>query len=139
MLSVINSIRVQIGLPIKELEAEKGIKAAEGFFWGFPDGADTLKDGSFIFYEIEEGQQHPSTNVLKYWPVLEENNKMSIILIQWLIRKARSKNRWELSMFTGNKMMQAFPGRFEYVFLMLEDDANKEKLKELKNRIYNRI
>ena len=111
---------------------EKGIKGKAGFYWGFPDGVDELKENKFIYYEIEDGQQHQCTNVLKCWPLLEEDENIGIILIQWLKKTPKSKNRWELGKFVAKKMELAFPDRFKYVFLELQDESNEEKLQLLK-------
>jgi len=125
-------IRKQIGLQDKVVEYEKGIKGKEGFFWAFPNGFDKIRNDWEIFYEIENGQEHPCTNVLKYWPILEERLNLKILLIQWLIKKPKSRNRWELSKFVASKIIKENPDRFKYVFLEYEDFENQEKLKELK-------
>lgn len=135
MLADINSIRIKIGLSPKLEEKEKGIKGKDGFYWGFPDGVDELKENNFIYYEIEDGQQHQCTNVLKCWPLLEEDENINIVLIQWLKKKSKSKNRWELGKFVAKKMVQAFPERFKYVFLELQDESNEEKLQLLKKEL----
>lgn len=121
-ISSINKIRLNLGFPVKENEQEVGIKGRQGFYWGFPDGFDLLPNNWKIYYEIEVGQQHPCTNVLKYWPVLEENKDDKIILIQWLQRKPKSANRWELSKFLGKKMQLDLPFRFKYFFIEFEVD-----------------
>ena len=135
MLADINSIRIKIGLSPKLEEKEKGIKGKAGFYWGFPDGVDELKENKFIYYEIEDGQQHQCTNVLKCWPLLEEDENINIILIQWLKKKSKSKNRWELGKFVAKKMEHAFPERFKYIFLELQDESNEEKLQLLKKEL----
>ena len=135
MLADINLIRIKIGLSPKLGEKEKGIRGIDGFFWGFPDGVDKLSENKFIYYEIEDGQQHQCTNVLKCWPLLEEDENINIILIQWLKKKPRSKNRWELAKFVGEKMEQVLPHRFKYIFLELQDESNEEKLQLLKKEL----
>jgi hypothetical protein len=103
----INWIRITIGLQTKESEIEKGFKCSTGDYWGFCDGNDKLNNSHSIVYEIEEGQQHARTNVLKYPPVLEDP-EIKIILIQWLTKTPKSKNRWQLAKFVGTKMTLAF-------------------------------
>ena len=134
-----NQIRLCLGLQVKESEKEKGIKCLAGDFWGFPDGQDMLINGHTILYEIEEGQQHPCTNVLKYWPVLEENPDMKIILIQWLVKKPKSKNRWQLAKFVANKMLTVFPDRFQYIFLEFDSPDNNIRLEKLKLQIQSSL
>ena len=132
-----NLIRTRLGLQLKEAEKEQGFKCLEGDYWGFPDGQYMSMSGHTVLYEIEEGQQHPCTNVLKYWPVLEENSSIKIILIQWLTKKLKSKNRWLLAKFVAKKISAAFPNRFEYVFLEFDDSENEMKLEKLKLQIHN--
>jgi hypothetical protein len=133
-LADINIIRRTVGIPIKSDEREKGIKGIDGFYWGFPDGFDRLNEGWIIYYEIENGQHHPDTNVLKYWPILEEHIELKIILIQWLQRKPKSRNRWELSKFVARKMEIELRNRFKYFFI--EDEMEFEtKLSEVRSLI----
>jgi hypothetical protein len=131
----INQIRKSLGLETKEYEKEAGIRAIAGDFWGFPDGKDCLSDNCMLYYEIEDGQHHPDTNVLKYWPILEENPSVTIVLVQWLRSKPKSRNRWKLAQFVARKMVMAFPDRFDYIFLEYDDADNENKLKQLKSRI----
>lgn len=135
MHTLTNQIRLKIGLPTKELEKERGIKCLEGNFWGFPDGQDALPDGRVIFYEIEEGQAHPCTNVSKYWPVLEENPEMKIVLIQWLVKKPKSINRWRLAKFLANKMINFFPDRFHYFSLEFDINENRNQIEKIRQQI----
>jgi hypothetical protein len=130
-----NEIRISLGLSTKEYEKEVGIKGISGDFWGFPDGKDSLSNYCSVYYEIEEGQQHPDTNVLIYWPILEENPSITIVLVQWLRSKPKSRNRWKLAQFVARKMVMAFPDRFDYVFLEYDNVDNENKLKQLKSRI----
>jgi hypothetical protein len=135
MHHAINELRFHLGLTPKETEMEKGIRRLGGNFWGFPDGMDLLGEDQFLYFEIEEGQHHPSTNVLKYWPILEESPSIRIILVQWIRKKPKSPNRWKLAQFVGAKMMLEFPDRFQYVFLQNDDEENYVKLNELKRKI----
>ena len=49
--------------------------------WGRTDGEATLGDHARLFLEVESMQKHPSTNVLKVWPFLEENKSLSVLLV----------------------------------------------------------
>lgn len=137
MLEYINQIRTNLGIPINPIEKERGIKGNKGFYWGFPDGFNELSENTKVYYEIEYGQNHPNTNVLKYWPILEENEALNIILIQWIIKKPKSKNRWELSKFIGDKMEKTFPKRFTYCFLEYEERSNINELNSIRTHIQN--
>jgi hypothetical protein len=132
MIEYINKLRTSLAIPEQLIEIEKGIKSQEGFFWAFPDGKNKLSNNTYLYFEIEKGQNHPDTNVLKYWPVLEENHELKIILVQWIIKKPRSKNRWELSKFVGAKMENILAGRFNYCFLEYDEETNINKLESLK-------
>ncbi len=130
---VINSLRAALGFDPKENEKEKGIRCLEeDFYWAFPDGIDDHHSGWTVMYEVEGGQQHPCTNVLKYWPVLEQDAVLKIRLVHYLVKRPKSRNRWELSKFLGNKMMNAFPDRFDYTFLEIDAAENASKLHALK-------
>lgn len=137
MIEYINRIRVALSIPENNVEVEKGIKGSAGFYWGFPDGHNVLSENSRLFFEIENGQHHPDTNVLKYWPILEENKDLKIILIQWIIKKPKSRNRWELSKFLGSKMEGLIPDRFLYFFLEYEELSNTEKLRKIRDCVNN--
>jgi hypothetical protein len=93
-----------------------------------------------ILIEIEKGQKHPNTNVLKIWPYLEENLDQKILLIQ-LIRPENNapKNRLRLCKFTGKQLEKLFPNKFKYIYYnwhpnIIMDLKNKiqEKLEDLK-------
>lgn len=93
-------------------------------------------EGILIFLEVEKGQKHPNTNVLKVWPYLEENLEQKVILIQIFRKENKApKNRLMLCKFTGQKLRSIFPGRFEYIY----DNWHPLTLTELISRIENKI
>jgi hypothetical protein len=84
-----------------------------------------------VLLEVEKGQKHPNTNVLKLWPYLEANNHSKILLIQIIrLENKAPKNRLNLCEFTGQKLEGLFPNRFVYIFAHLVD-IKKEKLLQL--------
>ncbi|MDZ7742221.1 MAG: hypothetical protein U5Q03_10825 [Bacteroidota bacterium] len=103
--------------------------------WGDVDFFAIENDVS-ILLEVEKGQKHPNTNVLKIWPYLEDNPDQKILLIQ-LIRPENKapKNRIKLCKFTGRKIEEMFPNRFAYVFYHWHPDI----LPELKMRIDEKL
>jgi len=103
--------------------------------WGEVDFF-SYKDGILILLEIEKGQKHPNTNVLKVWPYLAENPEKKILLIQ-LIRPENNApgNRIRLCKFTGKKLEEMFSGRFSYLFYHWHPDI----LSELKIRIEEKL
>ena len=92
-----------------------------------------------VLLEVEKGQKHPSTNVIKVWPYLEENPDLKILLIQ-IVRQENNapKNRIALCKYIGKKIESEFPKRFRFVFREWHNDLALEikeqvqhKLKEL--------
>ncbi|MBT4399516.1 MAG: hypothetical protein HOD37_08525 [Bacteroidetes bacterium] len=76
-----------------------------------------------ILLEVEKGQKHPCTNVIKVWPYLEENPELKIFLIQIVRQENKApKNRIALCKYMGKKMESEFPNRFKYLFRNWHDD-----------------
>jgi hypothetical protein len=84
--------------------------------WGKPDKWAQLSPNKYLLLEVEEGQTHPDTNVLKVWPYLEDHPKHRIFLIQAFFRKRRSRNssRARLGEWIGGKLKQLFSKQFYY-------------------------
>jgi len=84
--------------------------------WGRPDRWAELCPTQFFFLEVEEGQAHPDTNVLKVWPYLEGHPKHRIFLIQAFLSQNQNQDssRIRLSQWIGNKLGKRFPIRFYY-------------------------
>ncbi len=83
--------------------------------WGQADFY-CLHEGVLVLLEIEKGQKHPNTNVLKVWPYLDEYPEKKILLIQLIREENRApKNRLNLCKFTGKKLEEMYAGRFSYV------------------------
>ena len=76
-----------------------------------------------ILLEVEKGQKHPCTNVIKVLPYLEENPELKIFLIQIVRQENKApKNRIALCKYMGKKMESEFPNRFKYLFRNWHDD-----------------
>ena len=129
------NIPIAMELPFEFAPKEYSLKG-----WGTVDFF-CEQDGVLVFLEIEEGQLHPNSNVLKDWPFLEENPDRKILLIQVFrgSKKKASPNRVKLCSFTGRKLEELFPKRFRYYTYDWEsgtqDHTNKilKKFSELKN------
>ena len=65
-----------------------------------------------MFVEIERGQKHPTTKVVKYWPWLEEEPARRLLLIHLF---DRNTSRRELTRWLGEHLEALLPGRFVYV------------------------
>ena len=89
-----------------------------------------------MLLEIEKGQKHPNTNVLKVWPFLNENPNQKILLIQ-IIRPENNapKNRLKLCKYTGKKLEELYKGRFAYIYYNWHPDI----LDELKQKIEKKL
>ena len=89
--------------------------------WGTADGVAHIGTTGIVYLEVEQGQQHPDTNVLKYWPWIEERPDVRVTLIQvfgpWSSK--RRGNRSELAKWVGARMEASLPGRFRYCRLDL--------------------
>jgi hypothetical protein len=84
--------------------------------WGQADYCWEVAADTRIFLEVEHQQTHPDTNVLKFWPFLDENPALSIVLVHAFFPDSRSwgGSRARLARWLGNKMHRAFSGRFNY-------------------------
>ena len=118
---------------ILNLEFEKGIKLGK---WGIADKHAKINDKKFLFLEVETSQKHPDTNVLKYWPYLEENRKIKIFLIHSFLTNEINRNgsRINLAEWLANKLQKRFGKRFYYHRIFVSQDykniADKKLLKE---------
>ncbi|MFV1883025.1 MAG: hypothetical protein ACMZ7B_00840 [Balneola sp.] len=75
-------------------------------------------DEVLVLIEIEKGQKHPNTNVLKLWPYLEDHPEQFVLLIQIIRPENKApKNRVKLCQFTGIKLENLFKNRFRYIFV----------------------
>lgn len=73
------------------------------------------KNDVLILLEVESGQKHPNTNVVKLWPYLESETKAKIMFIHVFTPENNApKNRLRLCNYIGNKLEDIFPDRFRY-------------------------
>jgi hypothetical protein len=107
--------------------------------WGEVDRVSKVCSNKYVFLEVEEGQTHPDTNVLKVWPYLEENRRVRIFLIQVFLPKCLKKcqSRVLLSEWTGGKLATRFPKRFRYCRINLDGNFRIVKGKRLLEREFN--
>lgn len=101
--------------------------------WGDIDNWAQLDDGTLILIECEKGQKHPTTNVLKLYPYLDENPNVRIVLFHYFYPENKApKNRLALCDYLANKMEQQFANRFQYISLRCELNGIEEKLRKQK-------
>jgi hypothetical protein len=107
--------------------------------WGEIDDYVDLGRDRFLFLEVETGQKHPNTNVLKVWPFLEANATASIVLVQAFFPDSPGCNssRGRLGCWLGDKLQALLPGRFSYHRLIVARDSCSvvEGLSELRQTL----
>jgi len=112
--------------------------------WGRPDGY-AIVDGVSLFVEIENTQKHPDTNVLKYWPFLEEEGTEKMILVHVFSSQSPgvSGSRSSLAEWVAKKICSKFGDKFKYfriIFRMPEEEIEGlEKLSHLIRRLKERV
>ena len=92
--------------------------------WGEADNFYQISDDKFLVLEVETSQKHPSTNVLKLWPYMEENIERSIVLIQTFFPDSPGlkSNRGKLSAWVASKMSESLLSRFYYFRLVVSKE-----------------
>ena len=122
------------------LGRETGVKFSGSTFhlggWGQVDDYAKLDHNRYLFLEVETGQKHPDTNVLKVWPYIEANPKVSVVLAQAFFPDSPgySSNRGKLGCWLGNRLEGHFGPRFRYHRLIIAPDSCGvvEGLKEIR-------
>jgi hypothetical protein len=102
---------------------ERGGRIAVGQ-WSYADCRHAFTADRCVFIEVERAQKHPTTNVVKYWPWLEDDVSRTMILIHLF---DRNTSRRSLARWLGVKMETELAGRFRYLSADLplsEDDLN---------------
>lgn len=120
---VSNSISQTFGITFKNEEFSLGK-------WGDVDNWCELSYDTIVLLECEKAQKHPTTNVLKLYPFLEENPQVNVILIHYFSPENKvPKNRMKLCHFMGGKLEKEFGERFRYVLLKCSIEEMEETLK----------
>ncbi len=96
-----------------------------------------IEHGVLILLEVERSQNHPNTNVLKYWPYIEERHNIKALLIQVIVKSKKkiSANRIKLCGFMGEKLENLFSGRFKYHFMNWPTANLEEEIKTINNKL----
>jgi hypothetical protein len=119
----------------KKIQHKLGVKFEKKQYplgkWGKVDRCHLVNSNILIFLEIEIGQSHPDTNVLKVWPYLRQNRRVHVFLIQVISSKCLNdyRSRVLLSEWTGNELKKQFHRRFHYYRI----DANGGRLSNTEN------
>ena len=117
----------------KLLAGELGISFQDGGLnldkWGQVDKWAKLSSNASVFIEVESGQKHPSTSVLKVWPYIEKKKKLRVFLIQCFLPKSPDVNssRRRLAKWTAEKLEKEFRNRFLYATLTVSSVIKQKK------------
>jgi hypothetical protein len=106
--------------------------------WGRTDGKATLSDHTYLLLEVESMQKHPSTNVLKIWPFLEENKGLSVLLVHAFFPDSpgRENSRGKLASWLVPRMHEILGYRFEYCRIVIDRDGKpREGFRELQEAL----
>ena len=118
----------QLGIEFQLEEYKLGKWGNADFFY--------KKDYLLVLLEVEKGQKHPNTNVIKLWPYLEDNPELKVLLIQIIRDENKApKNRLALCKYFGKRMEQEFPDRFRFVHRRWHRDL----VNEIKEQVINKM
>ena len=97
--------------------------------WGRTDGECVLGDGTRLILEVESSQKHPSTNVLKLWPYLEENQSLSVLLVQAFFPDSPGleSSRGNVACWLADKLQTILGARFSYRRVILSRDGEPQE------------
>lgn len=97
--------------------------------WPESDIIIETHNGRFIVEYDEDSD--PSRSLVKYWPIIHENQKSPLTLIEiWRRGQTIGKGYAELSKWIGEKLMTLYP-IFIYRFIERTDETAKEITKEV--------
>jgi len=102
--------------------------------WGRVDSWAEVDFGCKLILEVESDQGHPTTNVLKIWPYIEENQEACVILAHVFRIGGRSESgsRARLAAWLGNRLEKELEGRFFYRRLLWSPPSDLQGLEELR-------
>lgn len=108
--------------------------------WGHVDNYCEFSPDTIILLECESGQKHPTTNVLKLFPYLEEQDQLHVILIHYFFPENNApKNRIALCEFMGSKLENFFGIRFQYVRLSCAPEQIPNEIKKHDRRLMQAV
>jgi hypothetical protein len=123
-----------------DLAALLGVPFVAGSFplgtWGTADAHARL-NGWRVVLEVESNQKHPSTNVAKLWPWLEEHGDERVLLVQTYFEwsPGRTSNRGRVAAWLGARMERELTGRFLYRRLVVGNPSDLDDLRVLVARL----
>ena len=117
-----------LGTPLSESELVLGS-------WGRADLAGHVVDQAVVAVEVERSQRHPNTNVLKYWPWMDEDRRRRVFLVQVFDRaSANDSSRQRLATWVGARMERELGGRFAHVTVRRGSVDEEDQLRQAASR-----
>jgi len=86
----------------------------------------------FLILEVEDQQNHPTTNVSKLWSFLESKRDVRVVLVHvyFPTSRAATSSRGDLATWLGKRLERMFPKRFKY--RRLDIDWGGDTCKDMK-------
>lgn len=106
--------------------------------WSQFDRCLELQPHRWLVLDVEGAQNHPTTNVLKAWPLLEDSPQLAIFMVHVFLADAQTLNssRARLAYWLGEKMESLLAPRFLYRRRYVDTLANPiEHAEELQGDI----
>lgn len=106
--------------------------------WGYADGCAVLTNGLWLVVETEAQQKHPTTNVLKYGPYLENHADGRLLLLHCFFPDSPGldSSRGKLATWLGARFERMFDGQFYYQRLVVSASGEPiEGFSELQQRL----
>ncbi len=105
--------------------------------WGSCDRHWRLPSGWYVLLEVERSQKHPSTNVAKIWPWLEEHGEARALLIHYFFEwsPGRASSRGRIAAWLGARMQRDLAGRFLYCGVVEARPSMLEALRATVDRL----
>ena len=111
--------------------------------WGKSEYHRRFSENKIAVLEVDIDQTHPDTNVVKFWPYLESNPKIQVLLIH-AFTLVNDKNeasrsfkgsRRRLCDWYGRRIERELPGRFVYKSIVVDDLHDTKQLSALQELI----
>lgn len=95
--------------------------------YGQVDDYVYVRPNRLLLLEVEESQNHPATNVLKLWPLLQDRPKLRIVLAQTFLPTSRgiTGSRRLLNDWIAATMIARYPRRFRYCRVEVSKDHRR--------------
>lgn len=105
--------------------------------WGKSECFARLGQHSYLVLEVETSQKHPTTNVAKLWPFLDENPATHIFLIHAYFQGSvgRESSRGRIAAWLGRKMEEILEERFRYFRIVVDGPDYDKQIRVLRQAV----